>query len=106
MNRQILAVFFFIVAALFSGCTKDDNEPLPQSTVSRLYVSNADTDASVMNTMIFDPADGATLDSLYRFDSKLPDGNGIFFDAYSGTVYQVSRLAKNIKTFTVNTDGK
>jgi hypothetical protein len=105
MNHQILAVFFLIVVALFSGCTKDDNEPLPQSTVSRLYVSNADTDASVMSTMIFDPADGAKLDSPYRFDSKLPDGNGIFFDAYSGTVFQVSRQAKNIKTFTVNTDG-
>ncbi len=106
MNRQALVFFYFMVAALFSGCTKDDNEPLPQSTVSRLYVSNADTDASVMSTMIFDPADGATLDSIYRFDSKLPDGNGILFDAYSGTVYQVSRQAKNVKTFTVNTDGR
>ena len=105
MDRQILAVFFFISAALFSGCAKDNNEALPQSTVSRLYVSNADTDASVMSTMIFDPADGATLDSPYSFDSKLPDGNGIFFDPYSGTVFQVSRQAKNIKTFTVNTDG-
>ncbi|MEJ7691393.1 hypothetical protein [Daejeonella sp.] len=105
MNRHILSAFFLISAILFSGCTKDDNEPLPQSTVSRLYVSNADTDASVMSTVIFDPADGATLDNPDKFDTKLPDGNGIVFDAYSGTVFQVSRQAKNIRTFTVKTDG-
>lgn len=105
MNRHFLAVFLLVCGALFSGCAKDDNEPLPKSTVSRLYVSNADTDASVMSTMIFDPADGATLDSPDRFDTKLPDGNGIFFDPYSGTVFQVSRQAKNIRTFTVTTAG-
>jgi len=105
MNRQVLAVFFTVTAVVFFGCTKDDNEPLPQSTVSRLYVSNADTDASVMSTLIFDPADGAKLDSPDRFDTKLPDGNGISFDPYSGTVFQVSRQAKNVRTFTVNPDG-
>ncbi|SKB68192.1 NHL repeat-containing protein [Daejeonella lutea] len=105
MNRHFLAAFVILTAALFSGCTKDDNEPLLQSTVSRLYVSNADTDASVMSTMVFDPADAATLDSPDRYDTKLPDGNGIFFDPYSGTVYQVSRQAKNIRSFTVKPDG-
>ena len=105
MNRQNLFIFLLISGALFSGCTKDKNEPLPQSAISRLYVSNADTDASVMNTMIFDPADGAKLENPYGFDSKLPDGNGILFDPFSGTVFQIGREAKNIKTFTVNTDG-
>ncbi len=105
MNNQILVVFFLVVSVLFSGCTKDDNEPLPQSTVSRLYVSNADTDASVMSTVIFDPADGVKLDDPKKYDTKLPDGNGIFFDPYSGTVFQVSRQAKNIRTFTVGADG-
>ncbi len=85
MNRSIIA-FFLILAVLLSGCTKDDNKPLTQSTISRLYVSNADTDASVMSTVIFDPADGAKLDSPDKFDTKLPDGNGIVFDPYSGTV--------------------
>jgi len=105
MNRQLLVAFCFVFATVFTGCTKDENEPLTQSTVSRLYVSNADTDASVMSTLIFDPADGAKLDSPDRFDTKLPDGNGIFFDPYTGTVFQVSRQAKNIRTFTVGTDG-
>lgn len=104
MNRQIIA-FFLLVMAGVSACKKDDNEPLPQSSVSRLYVSNADIDASVMSTMIFDPADGATLDSPDRYDTKIPDGNGILFDPFSGTVFQVSRQAKNIKSFTVKTDG-
>ncbi len=105
MSLRSLVIYLFIYALVFSGCAKDDNEPLPQSTVSRLYVSNADTDASVMSTMIFDPADGTKLEKPYTFDSKLPDGNGIFFDPYSGTVFQVSRQAKNVKTFTVNADG-
>lgn len=104
MNRQIFAFFLLAITGVL-GCSKDDNEPLPQSTVSRLYVSNADTDASVMSTLIFDPADGATLDSPDRYDTKLPDGNGIVFDPFSGTVFQVSRQAKNIKSFTVKTDG-
>jgi hypothetical protein len=55
--------------------------------------------------MIFDPADGPTLDSADKFDTKLPDGNGIVFDPYSGTVFQVSRQAREVKSFTVNTDG-
>ncbi|WP_411274766.1 hypothetical protein [Daejeonella sp.] len=104
MNRQIFAIFLPIVA-LLCGCTKDDNKPLLQSTVSRLYVSNADTDASVMSTIIFDPADGAKLDIPDKFDTKLPDGNGIVFDPFSGTVFQVSRQAKNIKSFTVKPNG-
>ena len=102
---NLLATVFFLLVLLLSACTKDDNESLPKSTVSRLYVSNADTDASVMSIMIFDPADGAKLDSPDKYDTKLPDGNGIVFDPYSGTVFQVSRQAKNIKSFTVKADG-
>ena len=78
---------------------------MPKSTVSRLYVSNADTDAAVSNTMIFDPADQAEFKQPYSFNSQLPDANGILFDPFSGTVFQVSRLNKNIRTFKVNTDG-
>jgi hypothetical protein len=84
---------------------KDENEAMPKSTVSRLYVSNADTDASVNNTLIFDPADQAKFPEPYKFNSQLPDGNGILFDPYSGIVFQVSRVNKNIKIFKVNTDG-
>ncbi|MDO8993236.1 hypothetical protein [Daejeonella sp.] len=107
MKSRIL--FFTIVCILqtliFSSCVKDENEAMPKSTVSRLYVSNADTDGAVNNTLIFDPADQAKFTEPYKFNSQLPDGNGILFDPYSGVVYQVSRLNKNIKTFKVNTDG-
>lgn len=107
MKSRIL--FFTIVCILpsliFSSCVKDENEAMPKSTVSRLYVSNADTDAAVNNTLIFDPADQAKFTEPYKFNSQLPDGNGILFDPYSGVVYQVSRLNKNIKSFKVNTDG-
>ncbi len=90
---------------ILTACVKDENAPMPKSTVSRLYVSNADTDASVTNTLIFDPADQAKFNEPYKFNSQLPDGNGILFDPYSGIVYQVSRLNKNVKSFKVNTDG-
>lgn len=103
-NIFIYFLYLFPLFILFS-CTKDENQPMPQSTVSRLYVSNADIDASVVNTMIFDPADQATFPLPYKFDSKLPDGNGILFNPYSGTVIQVSRKNKNVRTFKVNTDG-
>lgn len=107
MKSRIL--FYIIICILpsliFSSCVKDENEAMPKSTVSRLYVSNADTDAAVNSTLIFDPADQAKFTEPYKFNSQLPDGNGILFDPYSGVVYQVSRLNKNIKTFKVNTDG-
>ncbi|MFA6944905.1 MAG: hypothetical protein WC220_03290, partial [Pedobacter sp.] len=106
MKARILFLKIFILPLLLlTACVKDENEAMPQSTVSRLYVSNADTDAAVNNTMIFDPADQAKFTEPYKFNSQLPDGNGILFDPYSGVVFQVSRLNKNIRTFKVNTDG-
>lgn len=103
--QNLLLSICFLPAILLSGCTKDKNEPMPQSTVSRLYVSNADTDAAVPNTLIFDPADQSAFKDPYSFNSQLPDANGILFDPFSGTVFQVSRKNKNVRTFTVNTDG-
>jgi hypothetical protein len=98
-------IIYIIPLFIFSACIKDENEAMLKSTVSRLYVSNADTDASVNNTLIFDPADQAKFPEPYKFNSQLPDGNGILFDPFSGVVYQVSRVNKNIKSFKVNTDG-
>lgn len=106
MKTRILHLAIFLLSSIcFSSCTKDENAAMPKSTVSRLYVSNADTDAAVSNTMIFDPANQAELKDPYLFNSQLPDANGILFDPFSGTVFQVSRLNKNIRTFKVNTDG-
>lgn len=104
-HQKLLLAISLLPFMLLSGCTKDKNEPMPQSTVSRLYVSNADTDAAVANTLIFDPADKSTLGEPYSFNSQLPDANGILFDPFSGTVFQVSRKNKNVRTFTVKTDG-
>jgi hypothetical protein len=89
-KRIILQVLYLLPLFILSACKKDDNEPMPQSTVSRLYVSNADIDASVVNTMIFDPADQTAFIEPYKFDSKLPDANGIVFNPFSGTVFQVN----------------
>ncbi|MDP3467681.1 MAG: hypothetical protein Q8S11_05070 [Daejeonella sp.] len=107
MKSRILffTIFCILSTLIFSSCMKDENEAMPKSTVSRLYVSNADIDAAVNSTLIFDPADQAKFAEPYKFNSQLPDGNGILFDPYSGVVFQVSRLNKNIKTFKVNTDG-
>ena len=103
--RILLFTICMLPLILLSGCTKDDNKAMPVSTVSRLYVSNADTDAAVNNTMIFDPADQVKFTEPYKFNSQLPDANGILFDPFSGIVFQVSRMNKNIRTFKVNTDG-
>jgi len=104
-ERFILKLICLLSLILPLACTKDDNKPMPQSTVSRLYVSNADTDASVVNTIIFDRADESKFPEPYKFSSQLPDANGILFDPFSGVVFQVSRKNKNIRTFRVNTDG-
>ena len=104
-QRFILQLICLLPLILPVACTKDDNKPMPQSTVSRLYVSNADTDASVVNTLIFDRADESKFPEPYKFSSQLPDANGILFDPFSGIVFQVSRRNKNIRTFKVNTDG-
>ncbi len=104
-QKSLLQLILLLTVLLTAACTKDDNEPMPQSTVSRLYVSNADTDASVVNTLIFDRADESKFPEPYKFNSQLPDANGILFDPFSGTVFQVSRRNKNIRTFKVNTDG-
>ncbi|MEJ7780696.1 MAG: hypothetical protein WKF68_14025 [Daejeonella sp.] len=106
MKHQNFLLLISLLPGIFlPACKKDDNEPQSQSIVSRLYVSNADTDAAVLNTLIFDPADQETLKEPYAFNSQLPDGNGILFDPFSGIVFQVSRQNKNVRTFTVNTDG-
>lgn len=104
-HQKFLLLISFLPGLLLSACKKDNNKPQSQSIVSRLYVSNADTDAAVQNTLIFDPADQDTLKAPYSYNSQLPDANGIVFDAFSGTVFQVSRKNKNIRAFTVNTDG-
>lgn len=107
MKSRILffTIIFIVPLLILNACVKDENAAMPKSTVSRLYVSNADIDAAVNNTLIFDPADQTKFGEPYKFNSQLPDGNGILFDPYSGVVYQVSRLNKNIKTYKVNTDG-
>jgi hypothetical protein len=105
--KKFIYILFTILFVLFIqySCTVDENEAMPQSSISRLYVSISTIDASVNNTLIFDAANPTTLSEPYKFDSKLPDANGIIFNPYSGTVFQVSRRNKNIRTFKVNTDG-
>ncbi|WP_291404140.1 hypothetical protein [Daejeonella sp.] len=105
--KKFIYISFTILFTLFIqySCTVDENEAMPQSSISRLYVSISTIDASVNNTLIFDAANPTTLSEPYKFDSKLPDANGIIFNPYSGTVFQVSRKNKNIRTFKVNTDG-
>jgi DNA-binding beta-propeller fold protein YncE len=100
--KSILYLLGLSAVLLSSACAGDENEPMPQSTVSRLYVSANTADASIL---IFDPADGADFPEAYSFNSLLPDAQGILFDPYSGTVFQLSRQNRNVKTFTVKTDG-
>lgn len=105
--KKFIYISFAILFVLFIqySCTVDENEAMPQSSISRLYVSISSTDASVTNTLIFDSSNPNVFSEPYKFDSKLPDANGIIFNPYSGTVFQVGRKNKNVRTFKVNTDG-
>lgn len=93
-----------LVATIFTACKKDNNS-MTAVPVSRLFVSNADTDPAVSNLFVFDPADGATLSAPTTYNTATPDGNGVVYDAASNVGFQVSRANKTIKTFSVSTTG-
>jgi hypothetical protein len=92
-----------LIATVFAACKKDD--VVTATPVSRLFVSNADTDPAINNLSVFSPADGATFSAPKTFNTTAPDGNGIVYDAGSNTGFQVSRQSKTIKIFSVSTTG-
>ena len=55
-----------LIAMAFAACKKDD---APVASVSRLFVSNADTDPAINNLTVFSPADGATLGTPRTFNT-------------------------------------
>ncbi|TKC00831.1 hypothetical protein [Pedobacter cryophilus] len=102
-NYSIFSISaLFIAATIVTSCSKDDE---PTVSVSKLFVSNADTDPAVANLSIFDPADGATLAAPMTYNTAAPDGNGIVYDASSNVGFQVSRSTKSIKLFSVSSTG-
>lgn len=106
MYRKIVIRTGLIVVVLCAfACKKEDTDLSQIPTLARLYVSNAETDTTIANITIFDPADEAAFPEGYNFKSALPDANGIVFDPANGIVFQAGRTNRNIKSFTVNPDG-
>lgn len=91
---------------LITSCKKNnDNDDKIETPVSRLFVSNADTDMAVANLSVYSPADGASLPAPTNLNAGFPDGNGVVYDAGSNIGFQVSRTNKAIKMFSVSDGG-
>ena len=100
-----LLIFSILLLSLTVGCKRDNNEN-QTLTVSRLYVSSSDTDSTVSNLVVYDPADKNPYPSPYNFqNTRLPDAGGVFFDSKSGTVFQVGRTEKKIRVLLVGQYG-
>ncbi len=104
--RNIIKTIGMVAGAaiLFTSCDKED-DTMASTPVSRLFVSNADTDPAVANLSVYSPADGATLGAATNVATVAPDGNGVTYDADGNVGFQVSRTNKAIKIFTVNSAG-
>lgn len=107
-------IFFLLIIlslGIFSACERNDDEPiLPKTPISRLYVSMLEQTASDLedpykNINVFDPAGSEALTNPFEYVSGVRGGAGIYFDAFSGKVFQGSFNNQTIKTFSVNTQG-
>ncbi len=105
--------FLFIALSLgfFVSCERNDDEPiLPQTPISRLYVSFSDVPSSdleepIRNIEVFDPAHESPIPTSFKYNSEVQEGAGIFFDPFSGRIFQGSLRNQTIKTFSVNAQG-
>lgn len=107
-------LFFLFIAVGFgflTSCERNDDEPvLPQTPISRLYVSFSDVQSSDLeepyrNIAVFDPAHETPIPVPVRYDSEVDEGAGIFFDPFSSRIFQGSLRNQTIKTFSVNAQG-
>ncbi|MFB5945632.1 YncE family protein [Albibacterium profundi] len=106
---------FFLFIALGLGflvsCERNDDEPvLPQTPISRLYVSFSDVQSSDLeepyrNIEVFDPVHETPIPMPVRYNSEVEEGAGIFFDPFSSRIFQGSLRNQTIKTFSVNAQG-
>lgn len=111
--RDYKLFFLFIALSLgiITSCERNDDEPiLPQTPISRLYVSFADEQTSdldepIRNIEVFDPANVTPFPTSVKYDSQVEEGAGIFFDPFSGRIFQGSLGNQTIRTFSVNAQG-
>jgi hypothetical protein len=97
MRKTVLPAALALL--LLAACNKNEDTPAPQTPVSRLFVSNADTDPAVANLDVYDPADAAMLGTPVSIASGARDGNGLVYDAMSNRLFQAGRMGKTIYTF-------
>lgn len=105
---------FLLVGILLlgGGCMRNDDEPpVPQRPISRLYMSFQDTtvdeaDADINNIAVIDPADTTTMTIALNYSSGALGGSGIHFNPNEGKVFQSGRYDTLIHMMTVNTEGQ
>lgn len=100
MKKSTLPFYaiLFISSFTFMSCDKDDDNP-PATPVSRLFVSNADTDPATPNLEIYDPADASSFVASVKIASGAKDGNGVVYDDSKNILFQAGRTAKTIYYF-------
>ncbi len=94
-----------LTATVLSSCDKDDDVATPGTSVSRLFVSNADTDPAVSNLSIYEPADSSAFPLAKNINTGASDGNGIVYDPAGNIGFQVGRAGKLVKVFAYNASG-
>jgi len=111
MRDYKLFLLIALVLGVLASCERNDDEPiLPQTPISRLYVSFSDVPASdldepIRSIEVFDPAHEDPIPTSVKYDSEVQEGAGIFFDPFSGRIFQGSLRNQTIKTFSVNAQG-
>lgn len=100
-------VLFLCLMAVLSGCQRNDDEPvLPESPISRLYISfsdyqDDDTQDPYDNVMVIDPADSAGMDLGLSYNSGVRGGSGIHFNPFAGRVFHGSMNDRNLNDTTI-----
>lgn len=109
--RLFLSLIALLLLGIVASCERNDDEPvLPQTPISRLYVSfsdvqTSDLDEPYRNIEVFDPVHETPIPAPVKYNSEVDEGAGIFFDPFSSRIFQGSLRNQTIKTFSVNAQG-
>lgn len=98
---QTAKAIAFIVAISVAGsaCQKNETIVNQKKGKSILYVSNADTSSLVANLDVYNRADADMPMAKTEVNTGAKDGNGVFVDIKTNTLFQLSRQKKTLYIF-------
>lgn len=114
MKMKTSGLYFIVLILVLSSvvsCKRNDDEPLlPQTRISRLYVSFLEVQPDDLaepydNIAVFEPADSVHFSKPLLFNSAVKQGAGIHFNPFAKRVFQGSLNDFSIKTFSVSLIG-